>query len=77
MSPLARVLLVVLSGYRRFVSPLLGRHCRYEPTCSAYTAAAIRSHGALRGLALGVRRLGRCHPWAEGGFDPVPLKDAP
>ena len=72
MSPGARLLLALLGIYRRVVSPLLPRHCRYEPTCSAYAVEAIRRHGALRGGALAVRRVGRCHPWAPGGVDPVP-----
>jgi putative membrane protein insertion efficiency factor len=69
---MGRVLLLLIAGYRRFISPLLPRHCRYEPTCSAYAAEAIRTHGSLRGSLLAVRRIGRCHPWAPGGVDPVP-----
>ncbi|MDQ4144519.1 MAG: membrane protein insertion efficiency factor YidD [Actinomycetota bacterium] len=63
-----------ISLYRRFVSPLLPRHCRYEPTCSAYAFEALRRYGAARGLLLAVRRIGRCHPWAPGGLDPVPAE---
>ena len=72
MSPLARLLVVLVSAYRRWISPLFPRHCRYEPTCSAYALEAIRQHGARRGMVLAVRRIGRCHPWAPGGVDPVP-----
>ena len=72
MSVGARVLLALLSVYRRFISPALPRHCRYEPTCSAYAAEAIARHGALRGSVLAVKRIARCHPWAPGGVDPVP-----
>ena len=72
MSPVARVLVVAIGLYRRVVSPLLPRSCRYEPTCSAYALEAIRVHGALRGSALAVRRIARCHPWAPGGIDRVP-----
>jgi putative membrane protein insertion efficiency factor len=68
----ARGALVLIGLYRRFVSPLLPRRCRYEPTCSAYAADAIRAHGLLKGGWLAVRRIGRCHPWAPGGVDPVP-----
>ena len=76
MSPLARLLIVVLGFYRRFISPALPRHCRYEPTCSAYALEAIRVHGAVRGAGLAARRVGRCHPWAPGGIDPVPTERA-
>jgi hypothetical protein len=72
VSPVARVLVVAIGLYRRVVSPLLPRSCRYEPTCSAYALEAIRVHGALRGSALAVRRIARCHPWAPGGIDRVP-----
>ena len=72
MSVAARLLVALIGLYRRGISPYLPRHCRYEPTCSAYTTEAIRVHGAVRGLAMGVRRIGRCHPWAPGGLDPVP-----
>jgi putative membrane protein insertion efficiency factor len=71
----ARVLTVVITGYRRFISPLLGPHCRFAPSCSAYALDAVREHGALRGSWLAVRRLARCHPFNPGGFDPVPPAD--
>ncbi|MBM4299872.1 MAG: membrane protein insertion efficiency factor YidD [Deltaproteobacteria bacterium] len=60
-----------LTAYRRALSPLLPRACRYYPTCSAYTEAAIEKHGLLKGLGYGLRRIARCHPWQEGGYDPV------
>jgi putative membrane protein insertion efficiency factor len=68
------VLLWLIAGYRRFISPLFPPHCRYEPSCSAYAAEAIRIHGALRGTAMGLRRIARCHPWSAGGLDPVPCE---
>lgn len=71
----ARVLAVAITGYRRFISPLLGPHCRFAPSCSAYALEAVREHGALRGSWLAVRRIARCHPFNPGGFDPVPPAD--
>lgn len=65
------LLLGLLSVYRKGVSPFLPRACRFYPSCSAYTEHAIRKHGILKGIALGSRRLGRCHPWHPGGYDPV------
>ncbi|MHB1847165.1 MAG: membrane protein insertion efficiency factor YidD [Deltaproteobacteria bacterium] len=62
----------LLEGYHRIASPLLPRACRFHPTCSAYAAAALRSHGLARGGALGAARFLRCHPWHPGGLDPVP-----
>ena len=72
MSLIARVLLVVIGAYQRFISPLFGPRCRFHPTCSAYAAEAIVQHGAARGSWLALKRIGRCHPWNAGGLDPVP-----
>jgi putative membrane protein insertion efficiency factor len=71
-SPLALVLRLLVVVYRIGLSPLLGPRCRFHPSCSAYTLEALDTHGGLRGLWLGIRRLGRCHPWHPGGYDPVP-----
>jgi len=60
-----------LKFYKRFLSPLLPSACRFEPTCSEYMLEAVERHGALRGIGMGVKRLLRCHPFCEGGFDPV------
>ena len=67
-----QVLIWLLRGYRFAISPLYGQVCRYHPTCSAYALEAVTRHGALRGSWLAARRLARCHPWAAGGYDPVP-----
>lgn len=67
-----RVLLLVIRGYQRFVSPLKPPTCRFVPTCSAYAAEALAVHGAWRGSWLALRRLCRCHPWGGHGHDPVP-----
>jgi uncharacterized protein len=65
------ILLLLLSIYRSAVSPFLPRACRFYPTCSLYTAQAIRKYGILKGFAFGVGRIGRCHPWHPGGYDPI------
>ncbi len=70
--PVARVLLIALGGYRRWISPLLGPRCRFAPSCSAYAVQAVTVHGAGRGSWLAVRRIARCHPFHPGGHDPVP-----
>jgi putative membrane protein insertion efficiency factor len=68
----ARVVIVVVRGYQLLLSPLFPPSCRYYPTCSQYAAEAVRRHGALKGAALGLRRVLRCHPFQRGGYDPVP-----
>ncbi|MFF5262519.1 membrane protein insertion efficiency factor YidD [Actinomadura viridis] len=68
----ARSLMLLVRAYRRFLSPLLGQQCRFYPSCSAYGLEALEVHGALRGGWLTVRRIGRCHPFNRGGYDPVP-----
>ncbi len=65
-------LIRLIKLYRLLFSPWIGRNCRFEPTCSQYTQSAIERFGALNGTWLGVKRLSRCHPWHEGGYDPVP-----
>lgn len=66
------VVLLLIKGYQTALSPVLGTHCRFQPTCSSYTYEAIEKHGLFRGTVLGIRRLLRCHPFHEGGIDPVP-----
>jgi uncharacterized protein len=69
-----RALLIgVVKGYRLILSPWLGSACRFEPTCSAYSLEALERYGAAAGSYLTLRRLVRCHPWCDGGHDPVPL----
>ena len=63
-----------IRAWRLLISPLYGQVCRYHPSCSAYALEAVTEYGALRGTWLGVRRLARCHPWAAGGYDPVPSR---
>jgi hypothetical protein len=63
---------LMLRGYQLLISPLLGNHCRFYPSCSQYAIEAVDRHGVLRGSGLALRRLSRCHPWHPGGFDPVP-----
>jgi len=71
VSRLGRVAAAPIEAYRRVIPPLLPARCKYEPTCSAYAAQAIREFGILRGFVLAVWRLLRCNPWSHGGFDPV------
>ncbi len=68
----ARALMAVVRGYRLLLSPWLGNACRFEPTCSRYSLAALERHGALVGSYLTVHRILRCAPWCDGGHDPVP-----
>jgi uncharacterized protein len=71
-SGVARLLIAAVHGYQRSVSRLLVPRCRFAPSCSAYAIQALAGHGAMRGGWLAVRRVGRCHPFHPGGYDPVP-----
>jgi len=66
------LLIALVRFYQYAISPLLGRRCRYFPSCSEYTVEAVQKYGALRGGWLGAKRICRCHPWHPGGYDPVP-----
>lgn len=69
------LLLAAIRLYQLLLSPLLGGNCRYQPTCSVYAQEAIRRHGAISGGVLALRRIARCHPWGDSGYDPVPEKE--
>ena len=69
-----RLLIAAVRVYRLLLSPWLGNACRFEPTCSVYAIDALQRHGALAGSAMTLGRIGRCHPWCAGGFDPVPAQ---
>jgi putative membrane protein insertion efficiency factor len=66
-----RVGVALINGYRRFISPMLPRSCRFTPSCSLYTLQAVEKYGLLRGTFMGAWRVLRCHPFSEGGYDPV------
>ena len=69
-----KLIIIVIRGYQRFLSPLLGQKCRFHPTCSTYAIEVLQRYGMFRGAYLAVWRLLRCGPWCNGGDDPVPLK---
>jgi putative membrane protein insertion efficiency factor len=69
---MARFLRALIAAYQYLLSPMLGRSCRFFPSCSEYAMEALERHGALRGSWLALRRIARCHPWHPGGYDPVP-----
>ncbi len=72
ISAVARLLMALVAGYRKVISPLMAPRCRFYPSCSAYALEAIQVHGAGAGSWLAIRRLSRCHPFHPGGLDPVP-----
>jgi putative membrane protein insertion efficiency factor len=67
-----KTVLFLIRGYKIVLSPILGHHCRFQPTCSTYAYEAIQKYGLLKGILLGTRRILRCHPFHPGGIDPVP-----
>ena len=71
-----RILIALVRFYQIVISPYFAPSCRYTPTCSCYAIESIRCHGVFRGSWLAIYRIGRCHPWCEGGYDPVPSSKA-
>lgn len=69
---LTYILVFLIRGYQALISPLFPPSCRYYPTCSSYSMEAIQKYGPLKGSWMGAKRIARCHPWHEGGYDPVP-----
>ena len=69
-----KLFIILIGAYRYMISPFLGNNCRFYPSCSDYAQTAIQRHGLLRGGWLSLRRVSCCHPWHEGGLDPVPDK---
>ena len=67
--------ILLVRFYQLAISPWLGSNCRYQPTCSSYMIEALKEHGLIKGLWLGTKRIGRCHPWGASGYDPVPKKN--
>ena len=74
-SLLQKIFIFPIRVYQKLISPLLGPTCRYEPSCSHYMIQAIQEWGMIKGIYLGIKRIGRCHPWAGSGYDPVPKKN--
>ena len=74
-NPLASVTILVIRSYQRVISPVLPPSCRFQPTCSHYAITAIERFGLFRGGWLALKRIGRCHPWNPGGYDPVPQSE--
>lgn len=72
MSPLAHILALPVKGYRLVFSPWVGYNCRYQPTCSQYALEALEKHGAFKGGWMAAKRVARCNPWGQCGYDPVP-----
>lgn len=69
---MTRILLFLVKTYQYLISPMFAPSCRYTPTCSEYAVQALKKYGALKGFWLSMKRVGRCHPWHDGGYDPLP-----
>ncbi|MEI2694594.1 MAG: membrane protein insertion efficiency factor YidD [Saprospiraceae bacterium] len=70
------LIIIPVKAYQYLLSPLLGKNCRFEPSCSTYMIQAVEEWGIFKGFWLGLRRISRCHPWGKSGADPVPKKKA-
>ncbi len=71
---LNKIFIAIIRFYQMCISPMLGTHCRFSPSCSQYALEAIQTHGSLKGLYLTIKRISKCHPFHTGGHDPVPEK---
>ena len=69
-------IIIIIKSYQLIISPLLRVNCRFLPTCSEYSIQSLKSHGLIKGSFLTLKRIGKCHPWGDDGYDPVPLKDS-
>jgi putative membrane protein insertion efficiency factor len=72
---LKKLFILPIRLYQRYLSPLLGQNCRFDPTCSHFAVEAIEEWGVIKGIWMGARRIAKCHPWGGFGYDPVPKKD--
>jgi len=70
-----KIFILLIRFYQKFISPLFPAKCRYYPTCSQYTLEAIQEYGAIKGTYLGIKRILKCHPFHEGGYDPIPKRE--
>ena len=70
-----KIIIGIIKGYQRFLSPLLGKNCRFSPSCSFYAIDSVARFGVIKGSWLAIKRIAKCHPLNEGGIDPVPPKD--
>lgn len=69
---LKKILIIIIRGYQKFISPWLGNNCRFSPTCSEYFILAVEKYGFFKGIYLGGKRIVKCHPFNPGGYDPLP-----
>ncbi len=75
MKPLKYIIILPVKAYQYLISPLLGKNCRFQPSCSNYMIQAVEEWGIIKGFLLGLRRIFKCHPWGGSGSDPVPKKE--